>query len=117
VINLVENAIDALATKDADRHLVVEVAETDGCAELRVRDDGPGVPPDALGRLFEPFFSLKPAGTGLGLAIAHRTIAAHGGRIEASSAPGSGMTVQVTLPLARPAGGRASSMASRARAR
>src|SRR4029077_15988724 len=53
VINLVENAIDALGTKDADRHLVVEVDETDGCAELRVRDDGPGVPPDALPRLFE----------------------------------------------------------------
>jgi signal transduction histidine kinase len=104
VINLVENAIDALAEKDADRHLVVEVDEIDGCAVLRVRDDGPGVPADALTRLFEPFFSLKPTGTGLGLAIAHRTITAHGGRIEARSTPGGGMTVHIALPLAPPAG-------------
>jgi signal transduction histidine kinase len=104
VINLVENAIDALAEKDADRHLVVEVDEIDGCAVLRVRDDGPGVSADALTRLFEPFFSLKPTGTGLGLAIAHRTITAHGGRIEARSTPGGGMTVHIALPLAPPAG-------------
>jgi C4-dicarboxylate-specific signal transduction histidine kinase len=103
VINLVENAIDALGEKDGDRHLVVEVDETDGRAALCVRDNGPGVPPDALTRLFEPFFSLKPTGRGLGLAIAHRTITAHGGLIEASSTPGAGMTVHIALPLAPPA--------------
>jgi signal transduction histidine kinase len=112
LINLVENAIDALGGKDADRHLVVEVEETDGCAALRVGDDGPGVPADALPRLFEPFFSLKATGTGLGLAIAHRTIAAHGGRIEARSIPGAGMTMHITLPLARPAGTGVTSMVS-----
>jgi signal transduction histidine kinase len=58
------------------------------------------VPPDALPHLFEPFFSLKAKGTGLGLAIAKRTVDAHGGRIEAASAPGSGMTVRIELPLA-----------------
>jgi signal transduction histidine kinase len=104
VINLVENAIDALGEKDGDRHLVVEVDETDGRAALRVRDNGPGVPADAVTRLFEPFFSLKATGTGLGLAIAHRTITAHGGLIEASSRPGAGMTIHIALPLAPPAG-------------
>ena len=113
LINLVENAIDALGGKDADRHLTIEVAETDGCAALRVCDDGPGVPADALSRLFEPFFSLKPTGTGLGLAIAHRTIAAHGGRIEACSTSGTGMTMHVTLPLARSVTSMASGAASR----
>jgi len=113
LINLVENAIDALGGKDADRYLAVEVEESDGCAALQVRDNGPGVPADALHRLFEPFFSLKATGTGLGLAIAHRTIAAHGGRIEARSTPGAGMTMHVTLPLAQPV----TSMASRAASR
>jgi len=111
LINLVENAIDALGEKDADRHLVVEVHEADGCAALHVRDDGPGVPADALPRLFEPFFSRKPTGTGLGLAIAHRTVAAHGGRIDASSAPGAGMTMRIVLPLAREAAGGATTAA------
>jgi signal transduction histidine kinase len=113
LINLVENAIDALGGKDADRHLVVEVEERDGCAALRVRDNGPGVPPDALPRLFEPFFSLKSTGTGLGLAIAHRTISAHGGRIEARSTPAAGMTMHVILPLAQPVTSMASGAASR----
>ena len=111
VIKLDENAIDALGEKDADRHLVVEVRETDGCAALHVGDDGPGVAVEALPRLFEPFFSLKATGTGLGLAIAHRTIAAHGGRIEASSTPGAGMMVRIALPLARPAAGGATTAA------
>ena len=52
---------------------------------------------DAIGRLFEPFFSLKPHGTGLGLAIVKRTIEAHGGTIRASSA--SGMTFDIELPV------------------
>lgn len=57
-----------------------------------------GVPATALAQVFEPFFTLKPGGTGLGLAIARRTVEAHGGRIEATAAPGSGLAVTVGLP-------------------
>jgi signal transduction histidine kinase len=98
LINLLENAADALAGAPNGHRVAVEVATNGAVATLRVSDSGPGVPPDALGRLFEPFFSLKEHGTGLGLAIAKRTIDAHGGRITATSGPG--MTFDIELPLA-----------------
>ena len=69
----------------------------------RSRDSGPGVPADALPRLFEPFFSLKTTGTGLGLAIVKRTVEAHGGRVEARTAAGGGLLLRVELPPPRPA--------------
>jgi signal transduction histidine kinase len=104
VVNLVENAIDALgAVAPDERRLEVSVRAADGRAVIRVADSGVGVPPEALPRLFEPFFSLKPQGTGLGLAIAKRTIEAHGGRIEASSPAGSGLEIAIALPLLREA--------------
>jgi signal transduction histidine kinase len=102
VINLVENAADALATSPGERRLRLAVATEDGHARVTVDDSGPGVPPEALPRLFEPFFSLKPTGTGLGLAIARRTVEAHGGTIAAASAPGDGTRFTVTIPLGGP---------------
>jgi signal transduction histidine kinase len=98
LINLVENAIDALGNATGPRQLSVVVGGVNGTATLRVTDSGPGVPADALPRLFEPFFSQKEKGTGLGLAIVKRTIDAHGGRIDAACQPGSGMRFDVTLP-------------------
>ena len=71
-----------------------------GSGTLSVRDSGSGVPADALPRLFEPFFSLKPHGTGLGLAIAKRTVEAHGGHIEATISAQLGLTLRIDLPLA-----------------
>lgn len=99
VINLIENAVDALADPDtATKQVRVTVRATNGTAEIAVADSGPGVPADALPRLFEPFFSLKANGTGLGLAIARRTVEAHGGHIHAESAPAGGLTVRIALP-------------------
>ncbi|HLY38358.1 MAG TPA: ATP-binding protein [Candidatus Binatia bacterium] len=99
LVNLIENAIDALANGNAVKRLQVSVHGDDGHATVQVSDNGPGVPPDALPHLFEPFFSLKETGTGLGLAIARRTVDAHGGRIAATSAS-TGVTFVVELPLA-----------------
>jgi signal transduction histidine kinase len=99
VVNLIENAVDALAGRAAKR-LAVDVASTNGRASIAITDSGPGVPADALPHVFEPFFSLKEHGTGLGLAIARRTAEAHGGTIEAAAAPGGGMTFRLRLPLA-----------------
>ena len=100
VLNLLENALDALATVDGLRQIDVAVAGVNGHAALVIEDNGPGVPADALPRLFEPFFSLKPHGTGLGLAIAKRSVDAHGGRLAAMSNPRGGLRIDVELPLA-----------------
>jgi len=105
LVNLLENAMDALTEVNGARRLAVAVGAANGTATLQVSDSGPGVPADALPQLFEPFFSLKAKGTGLGLAIAKRTVDAHGGHIEAVSPAGLGMTFRSDLPLAGGGGG------------
>jgi signal transduction histidine kinase len=103
LINVIENAVDALGDLSRTRQLSIDVGGVNGTATVHVTDNGPGVAAAALPQLFEPFFSLKPNGTGLGLAIAKRTIDAHGGRIAATSPCGAGMTFEIELPLARSA--------------
>jgi two-component system nitrogen regulation sensor histidine kinase GlnL len=66
---------------------------------VEIRDNGPGISPEDLERIFSPFFSTKPQGTGLGLAIVRNVVDAHDGRIDASSAPGRGTAFKVTLPV------------------
>jgi two-component system, NtrC family, sensor kinase len=80
-------------------------AETDPAAQqcvFRIRDTGPGIPPDALAKIFEPFFTTKEDRhrTGLGLAIAKGIVERHGGRIDVDTAPGRGTEFAVRLPLA-----------------
>ena len=100
LLNLLENARDALAMSSSPRRVTVAVGNGNGVATLSVTDNGPGAPADALPRLFEPFFSMKQTGTGLGLAIARHAVEAHGGTIVAAPGEGAGLTVRVTLPLA-----------------
>jgi signal transduction histidine kinase len=99
VMNLLDNAADAVGGSD-DKRVALAVHGMNGAAVLEVRDSGPGVPVEALPRLFEPFFSLKTTGTGLGLAIVKRTVEAHGGRVEARAAAGAGLSLRVELPVA-----------------
>jgi two-component system C4-dicarboxylate transport sensor histidine kinase DctB len=98
LLNLFDNALDALAHRQVDAHLRVTVARANGHACVTIADNGAGVPADALPHLFEPFFSLKETGTGLGLAIAKRTIEAHNGCIDAAAAH-PGLSFAITLPL------------------
>ena len=67
---------------------------------MRVRDDGPGLPPEHLSRVGEPFFSTKPNGTGLGLAICRALARQYGGSLDMVSALGQGTEVSVTLATA-----------------
>ena len=75
-------------------------------AVLRVSDSGPGVPPEALTKLFEPFYRLDDArgrqtgGVGLGLAITERAVRFHGGKVTASNRGGGGLVVEIRLPVA-----------------
>lgn len=65
---------------------------------IRVIDDGPGIEPEDLPRIFDPFYTRRSGGSGLGLAIAHRAVQAHGGALLASSVPGRGATFAIVLP-------------------
>lgn len=89
VVNLLENARNAGAT-------LVRVAV--GPALIRVEDNGAGIPPDLLPRVFEPRFSTTTSGSGLGLAIVRRLVESWGGRIEVESEPERGTVVTVRLP-------------------
>jgi signal transduction histidine kinase len=100
VFNLVKNAADALAEQDKPE-IRVTVSEQDDQALLSVHDNGPGINPEHLEGIWEPFFSTKgDAGTGLGLDLCREMVTAHGGTIECESQPGQGATFIVRLPLA-----------------
>jgi len=94
LINLLENAREALPSGGA---VAVEAEQVDGDVELRVIDDGVGIPEDLLPRIFEPHFSTRSGGSGLGLAIVRRLVESWGGRIWAESVPREGTTMTVRL--------------------
>jgi signal transduction histidine kinase len=72
---------------------------------IEVSDTGMGIAPEALARIFEPFYTTKPPGegTGLGLSVSYGIVQAHGGEITVRSAPGAGTTFAVALPAVPPA--------------
>ncbi|MGB9906926.1 MAG: sensor histidine kinase [Candidatus Saccharicenans sp.] len=97
--NLLINAIEAI--KDRGR---VEVNLKEAGEELMVeiKDNGCGIPPEMVDRIFEPYFSTKEKGTGLGLAICKRIVEEHEGSIRLESQPGQGTRVTITLPRKKP---------------
>jgi signal transduction histidine kinase len=111
LINVVRNAFEAMAEEagHGDHRLTLTAREqrvaragggTIRSIVLAVSDTGPGVPPDVVARMFNPFFTTRGAGTGLGLAIVHRIIDAHGGRVSVSNnTPGPGATVELIIPM------------------
>lgn len=103
VVNLLRNAIDALTHGGASavRQLTIatKLVDIGNAVEIMVRDTGPGIIPEVLARLFEPFVTSKPNGMGMGLSLSRRLIEAHGGTIEVESMPGHGATFRFTLPL------------------
>ncbi len=104
LLNLVNNACDAMPSGGALR-VATRAAGPDRVA-LEVADGGCGIPPEHMDRIFGPFFSTKAPGkgTGLGLAICQSLVAALGGRISVTSAPGRGSTFFVELPACRESG-------------
>jgi signal transduction histidine kinase len=102
LLNLISNAQDALANGTRTRSIAI-VGSTDGeRAVVEVRDTGPGIPADALPRLFEPFYTTKSDGTGLGLPISADIVRSLGGDLTARNAPEGGAVFRLSLPVQRP---------------
>lgn len=99
LLNLVVNAVDALSDVPVERRrLELTTRRTGECeVEVRILDSGPGVSPEIADDLFKPWVTTKFQGTGLGLSICRTIVEAHGGRIWAESAPGSGAAFCFTL--------------------
>jgi len=99
ILALVMNALDALP-QGGNLWLSTSFGHEPNCARIVVRDDGSGIPPEILSRIFEPFLTTKETGrgVGLGLAISHSILERHNGNIEVQSEEGRGTTFTVTLP-------------------
>ncbi len=99
--NLVTNAVRHTGS---DGHIDISIGSENGAAVFAVADDGTGIEPDQLGRIFDRFHrtdegrSRAEGGSGLGLAIARAIVEAHGGTISASSMPGEGATIRFRIP-------------------
>jgi signal transduction histidine kinase len=105
---------DAAALSEALRRILENAAEAAGAsgtvtvawgsrgsgAFVEVRDTGPGIKPEDLPSVLDPFFTTKPRGLGLGLAVAEKIAAAHGGRVEAGNGAGGGAALTLSLPEA-----------------
>jgi two-component system NtrC family sensor kinase len=105
VLNLVLNASEATHGKTGAKVKVITRAAAEGGAvQLVVVDNGEGIAPENLSKIFNPFFTTKPEGkgVGLGLAVLYGIVQAHDGDVEVTSTPGQGTTFVVTLPLAVP---------------
>ena len=94
---LLSNAADAV---EKNGNIGIAARASDEGVEIVISDDGCGIPPQSLARIFEPFYTTKPVGkgTGLGLAIARNIVAQHGGKIRLESESGKGTQAIVELP-------------------
>jgi len=101
VMNLLTNAGDALGRGGVIPLETCVGSGEKGRVRLTVRDTGPGISPDVLPRIFDPFYTTKPDGTGLGLSISYGIVSEHKGTIDVESLPGRGTTFILTFPTAR----------------
>ncbi|MHC4599027.1 MAG: ATP-binding protein [Planctomycetota bacterium] len=97
---LVTNALEAVREKGGQGVLVMKTWRIEDEIHLSITDNGVGIPPEKINRVFDPFYTSKEVGkgTGLGLSICYKIVAAHGGRITVDSSPNEGTTFEVILP-------------------
>ena len=102
LLNLMRNGIEAMAEAPADRRrLTVKLSQRENQMEIRVIDNGPGIPPEVEEKLFTPLFSTKADGMGMGLSICRSIIEFHHGRLWVESNPEGGSIFVMTLPIGR----------------
>src|SRR5439155_21087669 len=110
--NLLTNAFEAMggvgtvsiaaAAIDGDDDAGPADHGTGPTIQITISDNGPGIPPEVMERIFSPFFTTKPQGSGLGLAIVRKIVDAHDGRIDVGAHRGGGTEFRVTLPVRSP---------------
>ena len=99
LLNLIINAIEAMRdVGEEERELLISTHNEPDGVLVEVRDTGPGLSPESLSRLFEPFYTTKPEGMGMGLSICRSIIEAHGGRLWAIPCEPQGALFQFTIP-------------------
>ena len=99
--NLLTNALQALdKVPTPERHLTLQLGSDGNCGTLKVSDTGPGIAPDVLPRIFEPFFSTREGGLGLGLSLCETLASSMGGSLSASHNSPRGAVFKLALPLA-----------------
>ena len=101
ILNLVKNAIDAIAIGPATQKAIRLITTYDGksIVSIFVQDTGPGIALDSQTQLFDPFFTTKHSGMGLGLSISRRIIEDHGGNLRLTETSATGCTFEITLPV------------------
>ena len=104
LLNLVTNAQEVLLAGRGPRVIAIVGSSAEGRATVEVQDTGPGIPEEALTRIFEPFYTTKPQGTGLGLAISADIVRDGGGQLSARNRAEGGAAFRLTLPIAAVAG-------------
>jgi two-component system sensor histidine kinase HupT/HoxJ len=99
IVNLVQNAVDVMLSVP-DPHLDIALCPGEASVTITVRDNGPGIPADAMARIFEPFFTTKMIGegTGLGLYVSYGLAEEMGGKLEAGNHPDGGAIFSLRLP-------------------
>jgi two-component system NtrC family sensor kinase len=100
LVNLITNAKQAMADVPGERRLTISVqCVEDNRVRIEVEDTGPGIPAEAVSKVFDPFVTTKADGTGLGLSISYGIIREHGGTLTAHSTLGQGATFTIELPV------------------
>jgi two-component system sensor kinase FixL len=101
LLNLMRNAMEAMEASDR-RELSVRVGATDSMLQVSVADTGPGVSPEVVAQLFQPFITTKADGMGIGLSVCRTIIESHGGRLWMEPNPDGGALFHFTVPIFSP---------------
>jgi two-component system NtrC family sensor kinase len=98
-INMFSNAYQAMVEREGQGQLMITTAHDSQKIYIHIADNGPGIPPENLHRIFDPFYTTKEKGTGLGLSLSYGIIKEHGGEISVTSIVNQGTTFTIEIPI------------------